>query len=659
MRWRMELLYTNIYKIDGEYLNLEFEFSDNYQINYDDEKKKINMNIKDSTIPKKFFGENIDKINIVVGKNGSRKTMLLNLLGLNKIDLYQKFDKQNDSWFSIYETDNNEYILEGNNFDLISELKDLKNPSQDYVIIAKYNFSDHSFTKCKFAVYDTNFYNDKKMRILYMPSDITKRRLTSRVDYRVGFERVYISKTSVTEKINFLNTDYLKMIEYSPGDKSGVTFQFKISTSEIDLLPNSESDDFNIYGSNELLIEIINNKSLRRMLGEEKTVLDLFNYKQIYILIYLEQQIISAWNSNEIHTDSSDFNVKPKEIGWSKKIVDEINSYSKSEMMSTSDLVDELSIAQKFTDLVAYQRKVLVKLSTFLEKKLMDDDPNSAYTKSVLEFLDQIEKIDVDYFVNNRTISLQLSGLKISTQILKLCEVLDKYAFSGDSAYNSLNNDIEVSVPKLSDGQKDLIDLMTKIRSGIYNERNSDTKRVDNLFIILDEPGIYLHPEWLRKLNFELIQYLETVHPDIRFTILITTHSPFLISDIPDALVLKITHKNNKSRVEKDDGGYGNNIYELLQSSFFLDAPIGKFAENKINSLFKKVKQRDFGEVDTIIKEIHLIADKTIRSILFEELNKSERASDNDLSSSRYITLIIEENEKLRRQLKEIQSNDR
>lgn len=659
MRLIMKLLYTNIFKIDGEYLNLEFEFSDDYQINYNAEEKKIIMIKQESQIPQNFFGMNIDKINIVVGKNASRKTTLLNLLGLNQIDLYKNFDKKNDSWFSIYENDNNEYIIEGNNFDLILDIVPLKNHKQDYVIIGNYDFCKQRFDKCKFVADDKNFSDDKKMRILYMPSDITKRKLSHTIEYRGGFERVYISRTSVTEKINFLNTDYLKMIEYSSRNNDGVQLELKVSKSEEKLLPNSDGETINLYGLNELLVEIISNKSWRMILGREKTVVDFFDDKQKFILFYLEQQIISAWNSNEVYTDSSDFDLTPKKIAWSKNIVDEIKSYSRLGMLDTPDFIDESSIAQKFSDLVDYQRKVLVKLSIFLEEQNMGGDPNSAYTKSILEFLTQIEKMDVDFFSNYRKISVLLSGQKIPTQILELCELLDRYAFSGDSAYNSLNNEIEVSVPKLSDGQRNLIDLMTKIRSGIYNERYGYTKRVDNLLIILDEPGVYLHPEWLRKLIFELVRYLESVHPEIRFTILITTHSPFLISDIPDTFVLKINNRNDGLRVEKDNGGYGNNIYELLKSSFFLDAPIGKFAENKINALFKKVKQRDSGEVDTIIKEINLIADHTIRKILFEELNKSEDTFEKNSFSLEYVSQLIEENERLKSQIREINDNDR
>lgn len=77
------------------------------------------MSQKKSKVPEDFFSPNISKINIVAGRNASRKTTLLNLLGFKEEDLKKHFNYMMDSWFSIYRITDKSYVLEGNNIGLI------------------------------------------------------------------------------------------------------------------------------------------------------------------------------------------------------------------------------------------------------------------------------------------------------------------------------------------------------------------------------------------------------------------------------------------------------------------------------------------------------------------------------------------------------------
>lgn len=115
---------------------------------------------------------------------------------------------------------------------------------------------------------------------------------------------------------------------------------------------------------------------------------------------------------------------------------------------------------------------------------------------------------------------------------------------------------------------------------------------------------------------------------EVNFSVIITTHSPFLLSDIPDSLILKIDNQNGKLNVKKGDGGYGNNILELLRNTFFLDSPIGLFAENKINILMSKIRGNKYDNISILKSEIDLIEEQNIRNILLEEL-RSNRINEN------------------------------
>jgi hypothetical protein len=70
---------------------------------------------------------------------------------------------------------------------------------------------------------------------------------------------------------------------------------------------------------------------------------------------------------------------------------------------------------------------------------------------------------------------------------------------------------------------------------------------------------------------------------------MIVTHSPFILSDIPESNVLSLGTKDGHT----PSSTFGANIYDLLQDSFFLDSDIGELAYSKINELVGLYNQED------------------------------------------------------------------
>lgn len=185
-----------------------------------------------------------------------------------------------------------------------------------------------------------------------------------------------------------------------------------------------------------------------------------------------------------------------------------------------------------------------------------------------------------------------------------------------ESKYNNNYTDLSVLIkvgPKdISDGQRELINLNAKINRIIQIFNNEK----DNL-IILDEPGIHLHPEWSRQIISSLIELLESRFTDRKFSIIIATHSPFLISDVPGQFVHRIKIIDNVRKVASSSDGYGQNMYELVKDTFFLNASIGAFAESKIKTLLTGIQQKNWLEDaqvnNQLEQEIALIDDQLIK----------------------------------------------
>ena len=100
--------------------------------------------------------------------------------------------------------------------------------------------------------------------------------------------------------------------------------------------------------------------------------------------------------------------------------------------------------------------------------------------------------------------------------------------------------------------------------------------------VIFDEVELYFHPEMQRQFTNIMMKTLKSV----RFTnmrginIMMVTHSPFVLSDIPDSNVLCLGEGDNM--VTKTLGG---NIMEMLSCSFFMSNSIGDAIKEEISEM--------------------------------------------------------------------------
>lgn len=165
----------------------------------------------------------------------------------------------------------------------------------------------------------------------------------------------------------------------------------------------------------------------------------------------------------------------------------------------------------------------------------------------------------------------------------------------------------------------------------IIHDNKYDGKTI---IILLDEPDLQLHPEWQQKFIDILLQLLWLYFPKVKFQIIITTHSPILLSDIPKNNVIFIDKNfDGSSRVcnEVDfNETFAANIHSLYNNSFFLDGiPIGCFAKRKVEELYDKINNDVLS--DNIIEDIYRIGEPIIRGVLlkvYDEKRKSSKKSE-------------------------------
>lgn len=104
----------------------------------------------------------------------------------------------------------------------------------------------------------------------------------------------------------------------------------------------------------------------------------------------------------------------------------------------------------------------------------------------------------------------------------------------------------------------------------------------ESALIFIDEGELYYHPEWQRSYIKTLVDNIEYAKTEAILQVVVTTNSPFIISDI---LSEDITYL---SKEEKDfDRTFGQNIHKLLKDNFFMSYTIGAYSQEVIEKIMK------------------------------------------------------------------------
>lgn len=178
-----------------------------------------------------------------------------------------------------------------------------------------------------------------------------------------------------------------------------------------------------------------------------------------------------------------------------------------------------------------------------------------------------------------------------------------------------------IPLSDLSSGERQFIYMTSTL---LYHAHNilsiPDNERLAyrNLCMVLDEVEICFHPEYQRTFLSKLLSLIERNQLNTFFgiSILIITHSPFVLSDIPKDNILYLENGENVSE-SKHLNTFGANVNELLAQSFFLSGGfMGEFASDRIDSLANYLSDNpiSYPWTESLAKElIDLVGDELIQ----------------------------------------------
>lgn len=149
----------------------------------------------------------------------------------------------------------------------------------------------------------------------------------------------------------------------------------------------------------------------------------------------------------------------------------------------------------------------------------------------------------------------------------------------------------------------------------------------ESILLLIDEIDLYLHPEWQRQILNDLLNAIQEEFPRNYFQIIITSHSPIILSDIPQENSIFVK-RNEDGKIVQDKHGiqtFGANIYTLYKDAFFIKdgLAMGSFARGKINSWIEEIKEGRT-DADDIKKKLELIGEPIIRKRLEKIVQERE-----------------------------------
>gem|GEM_PF-1976549 len=610
-------------------------FTPEFNIKLTLEEKEIKALVEfNSTYINDFFGNEVSNICGIVGKNGVGKTTILRYIK----DLFLKEGsdikiRHND--VIIYKENNllvlycNDKFRDKVKFDIPSTYKPVIKYYKDYPklnsIVKNLNvvyYSNNLDPEVR-EVESSNYFNISTSFLLENLGRINSRLRNKRIRYQNPHSR--FSYTEMQRQINFINNlksaesslnipfkriENLQVIinEVIPSDYNKL--RKKLNIFKDDLLSDENFKEkgrlSDLLNDIESCVKNFENKFYRerRELNNNKSdafILNLIENITIIILDYvaIDDILIKAFiEEKELYSYLFDriFKFSNEEEEVSKvsltKLISDIKTF----------LNEKQGFEGKFNEYLSkydFSRRI---------KKLVKE------LESMQSFIDFTFQIINQFESNGNTIT-------ISTLNPELKGILNDY-YGSDFNYKF----ISFKWPRLSAGEESLIAFYSRLHA------IAEDSKAQNLILLIDEGELYFHPEWQRKYIYFLLEFYKSNLVDYKnIQMIITTHSPFIVSDLPSEYVLFLNKENENSPVDimnskdLDLETFGGNIHALYSKAFFIgERTTSEFAHNKImKDVFYKIQNKDNDRI-AITKVLDKIGEPILKSILTNRLEESE-----------------------------------
>lgn len=575
-----ELVYTYIEKMDTGIKNSEFVFSDKHKFKLKDRNL---FYIEDKN--RRFFGEKISNLSLIVGKNGIGKSSILDLISFSNKNINLR--RGRNSYFNIFHLRDNIFFIEGSP-SLINKISNMRSNTGLFMTIGNNKFVSYDSkvdVKLQISLVRSSPTVNWFSRDLYRDFNSNRSPIVRNVKRVSSAENVFrfiveAKNSNVTEKQIFLKVNQKQFYSTnSPAILDKIYGNNKITNIENELAEHLKRKLRLEEGENAVSF---NSRTVQNyFFREHKVFFFIVQFLETYLLYLIEFLEKNGESRNKIYSIIKD------KISHSEFI--EINptnlSYLLDKNYSEEFLIYKIDILKNIVnDLRDWSERI-----KYFEGKSGRDTPF-------------IERDDLNTLVSNfknsgEYVYFQGSSCKIevSSSSLKNKDINFNFIELLMVEFSDL---FSVQFENLSDGEIVYFNTF----SSIFMEIRKASKDGRDCVLVLDEPDLNLHPEWCRRFIDDCITLVNN-YSAVNVQFIIATHSPYMISDVPKENVFSLEEKEKMIVIKRAEKTFAANIIDILSDTFFLDYSIGEFAR-------KKILKRD--------KEIYQYIDDPVLKILIE-----------------------------------------
>ena len=517
----MELLFLYVFDDKKNIKGCSYNFSPNYKFTYDEQTKTFSMT-QYNELPACWFGRNIINLTTIVGRNGSGKTNLMECI-------IKALCWQGGGWII--------YKYKGKLYSNVPKM----------LIEIKFNFDVRQFSRWGSPLNSEFEESVDDTAVTY---------------YSTSIDRALSNPKSHFSKFEDISNAYLLR---HPISKIVDTPNY-VHLSEVDIM--QMNDVFKL-----LLLFIYSHKNNRNLLA----TLDLPDYLEFTLHIYSD-------------IEPNNVTYKALTANLSGNFKDKLKSFILRQIFQTRKVPNTWVAETSFEQVMA----------------LLNN--NEEYRPNIYnELLKLYDSKDIQYAnkqqglnKGHKDLSFRIRISAITQEMLNALycyyNFLARAPYASYSTMESHIHNAHITINYgVSSGERTLYTLLSRLLGFIYGKQGEIHQAAFNkiiqsnhfdgktIIILLDEPDLQLHPEWQQKFIGILISSLERFFKKINFQIILTTHSPILLSDVPKSNVLFIEKQSDGSSKVCDHfkikETFAANIHTLYNNSFFLDGvPIGVFA---------------------------------------------------------------------------------
>ena len=309
------------------------------------------------------------------------------------------------------------------------------------------------------------------------------------------------------------------------------------------------------------------------------------------------------------------------------------------------------------------------------ENKLKDETRKvkKDYVESIIDIVNIFREIrENGSLIDNKSSSILLKYSNTNrrlfedlnnglVQYTKSKELMRNLCYDLNKSFNNYALLKETPGYHMSTGEGNLIEIFSQLYSYLLKHEKSG----EDIILLVDELETGMHLEWSRRLIKILIDNLSGILEDEgkgrKIQLIFTTHSPYMLSDIKpgNVIMLEKNQETGYSEGKVLQNTFAKNIQEIMKENL-IDNIYGDFALAKINSMIDRLngEEKQEGNEEELLKEIHLISEPILRNKLLEMYDKKYNTSEFSIEKQlQKLNLNEEQRKQVRAMIEENISN--